>query len=67
MKDESSARAALIKLPLTDGTADPLAVHRGLLALARRGTIAPETLDLFEIKQVCYALEVHYAQLGLSQ
>lgn len=56
----------MLKLPLTDGTADPLDVHRRLLGIAKRGTIAPESLDLLEIKQVCYALEVHYAQLGLS-
>ncbi len=66
MKNHEPLKTALMRLPLTDGTADPLAVHRRLLELAKRGTIAPESLDLFEVKQVCYALEVHYAQLGLG-
>ena len=57
---------ALRRLPLMDGTADILAAHHQLVALARRGVIGPETLTVPEIKQVCYALEVHYAQMGIS-
>lgn len=55
----------LLQLPLSDLDSDPVAVHRRLLELAMRGTIAPESLILDEIKQVCYALEVHYRAAGL--
>ena len=60
---DSGLLEALKRLPLYDGGQDPLAVHH---RMARRGALAPESMDLFEIKQVCHALETHYAVLGLS-
>lgn len=57
---------ALKRLPLTDGGTDILAVHYRLVELAKRATVAPESLSVLEIAQIGYALEVHYAQLGIG-
>ena len=57
---------ALRSLPLTDGGTDFLALHKRLLALAKQGTVEPESLTRLEIAQICYALEIHYAQMGIE-
>lgn len=37
-----------------------------LVEVAKRGVEAPESLNLKEIKQVCYALVLHCGQVGLG-
>ena len=59
-------RANLRLVPLTALAPDPMAVHRRLLGYARRGLDDPAALSRAEVSQVCYALVVHYAQVGLS-
>lgn len=40
MTDKDDRYRSLTKLPLTDMDSDPLAIHRKLLKLAKRGTSA---------------------------
>lgn len=47
-----------------DGAATP--VHERICAYAKRGLVNPENLSPQEIQQVCYALVVHYAQMGIG-
>jgi hypothetical protein len=41
-------------------------VHDRICEYAKRGVDAPETLSHLEVQQVCYALVVHYAQMGIG-
>lgn len=47
------------------GTRESLPANERILALAKRGVDAPEVLSHKELQQVCYALVMHYAQMGI--
>ena len=45
---------------------DVMAVEKRLLRIARLGMDDPDAITTEEIRQVCFALVVHYHQLGIN-
>ena len=46
---------------------DPIPVQKRLLRCAKIGMEVPTALTSNEVQQVCYALVVHYAQMGIGE
>ena len=49
--------------PLTPAAAD---AHKRLLTSAKRGISDPSSLSATETREICRALVVHYAQMGIA-
>lgn len=66
--EDPTTRAGANPRLVSPGDLDPDsgAVYRRLLGYAQRGMDDPAALSGPEINQVCRALVVHYAQLGIT-
>ena len=66
-KGNPEVRQALIDDMLQRATtSDLIPIQQRLLASARRGMDDPRELSTEEIRNVCYALVVHYHQMGIE-
>ena len=67
MTNSSDERQKVVEDVLRNaGSGDVLSVEQRLLRIARLGMDDVTAITPEEIKQVCFALVVHYHQLGIS-
>ncbi len=66
MTSYSETRQETIEAMLRNEASDVISVEKRLLRIARLGMDDVSAITPDEIKQVCFALVVHYHQLGIS-
>ncbi len=64
--DTSDDQARIDRLFADPLTPVPVELHKRLLASAKRGMNDPSSLSGKETRDICYALVVHYAQMGIA-
>ena len=66
MCDPLDPQARVDKLFADPLTPDSTDMHKRLLTSARRGINDPSSLSAKETRDICLALVVHYAQMGIA-
>ena len=64
--DSSDDQARVDKLFADPLMSAPSDAYRRLLSSAKRGVDDPASLSATETQEICYALVVHYAQMGIG-
>ena len=64
--DSSDDQARIDRLFADPLAPVPLDLQRRLLNSAKRGVDDPASLSVTETQEICYALVVHYAQMGIA-
>ena len=64
--DTSNDQARIDDLFANPLTPVPADTHKRLLSSAMRGLDDPASLSVKETRDICYALVVHYAQMGIG-